>query len=217
MVIVFTRRATRTCFAASTPKLPRRAEGQFYLFHLGHPQISARYNAIGNFSRITEVATRIANKCPAGGTPNRSSSSSGSRTGWCARWWRWAASLAPGAAPLCRELQAADSRLFMHRIVSRRPPAGATRWPASRSTNPAGQSAQVARRGAGETARLREKENSSTIRPPVRWPPWSPTRTPISRSWVALPVPGKVTTGEIADLVSPETRTWPTRDPYSTG
>lgn len=36
----------------------------FYLFHLGFPEISARYNAIGNFSRITEVATRIANQLP---------------------------------------------------------------------------------------------------------------------------------------------------------
>jgi len=40
-----------------------RAEA-FYLFHLGFPEISARYNAIGNFSRITEVATRIANQLP---------------------------------------------------------------------------------------------------------------------------------------------------------
>tara|TARA_B100001540_G_scaffold315454_1_gene342735 strand:- start:362 stop:1951 length:1590 start_codon:yes stop_codon:yes gene_type:complete len=36
----------------------------FYLFHLGFPELSARYNAIGNFSRITEVATRIANQLP---------------------------------------------------------------------------------------------------------------------------------------------------------
>ena len=36
----------------------------FYVFHLGFPEISARYNAIGNFSRITEVATRIANQLP---------------------------------------------------------------------------------------------------------------------------------------------------------
>ncbi len=36
----------------------------FYMFHLGFPEISARYNAIGNFSRITEVATRIANQLP---------------------------------------------------------------------------------------------------------------------------------------------------------
>lgn len=29
------------------------------MFHLGFPEISARYNAIGNFSRITEIAGRI--------------------------------------------------------------------------------------------------------------------------------------------------------------
>ncbi len=39
----------------------------FYLFHLGYPEVSARYNAIGNFSRITEVATRIANQLPVRG------------------------------------------------------------------------------------------------------------------------------------------------------
>ncbi|OWB27872.1 type IV conjugative transfer system coupling protein TraD [Xanthomonas oryzae pv. oryzicola] len=40
----------------------RRAgrEGEFYVFHLGWPDISARYNAIGRFGRISEVATRIA-------------------------------------------------------------------------------------------------------------------------------------------------------------
>lgn len=42
-------------------------EGQFYLFHLGHPEISARYNPVGSFSRITEVATRIAGQLPSGG------------------------------------------------------------------------------------------------------------------------------------------------------
>ncbi len=42
-------------------------EDAFYLFHLGYPEISARYNAIGNFSRITEVATRIANQLPSEG------------------------------------------------------------------------------------------------------------------------------------------------------
>ena len=36
----------------------------FFVFHLGFPEYSARYNAIGNFSRITEVATRIANQLP---------------------------------------------------------------------------------------------------------------------------------------------------------
>ena len=32
----------------------------FYLFHLGWPDSSARYNAVGRFGRITEVASRIA-------------------------------------------------------------------------------------------------------------------------------------------------------------
>ena len=40
----------------------RRAgrEGEFYVFHLGWPDISARYNAVGRFGRISEVASRIA-------------------------------------------------------------------------------------------------------------------------------------------------------------
>ncbi len=40
----------------------RRAgrENAFYVFHLGWPGISARYNAIGRFSRISEVASRVA-------------------------------------------------------------------------------------------------------------------------------------------------------------
>lgn len=39
-------------------------EQEFYAFHLGFPEISARYNAIGSFNRITEVATRVANQLP---------------------------------------------------------------------------------------------------------------------------------------------------------
>jgi conjugative coupling factor TraD (SXT/TOL subfamily) len=35
-------------------------EGEFYVFHLGQPDTSARYNAIGRFGRITEVASRLA-------------------------------------------------------------------------------------------------------------------------------------------------------------
>ena len=42
-------------------------EEQFLCFHLAYPKASARYNAIGRFSRITEVATRIANQLPSGG------------------------------------------------------------------------------------------------------------------------------------------------------
>lgn len=35
-------------------------EREFYVFHLGWPDISSRYNAVGRFGRISEVATRIA-------------------------------------------------------------------------------------------------------------------------------------------------------------
>ena len=42
-------------------------EREFYMFHLGHPEISARYNPIGNFSRVTEIATRIAGQLPSEG------------------------------------------------------------------------------------------------------------------------------------------------------
>ena len=47
----------------------RRAgrENELYLFHLGYPEISSRYNPVGDFSRITEVATRIANQLPSEG------------------------------------------------------------------------------------------------------------------------------------------------------
>ncbi|MFO1333459.1 MAG: type IV secretion system DNA-binding domain-containing protein, partial [Piscinibacter sp.] len=41
--------------------------GEFFMFHLGHPDISARYNPVGSFSRITEVATRIAGQLPSEG------------------------------------------------------------------------------------------------------------------------------------------------------
>lgn len=39
----------------------------FYFFHLGYPEISAQYNPVGSFSRITEVATRIAGQMPSEG------------------------------------------------------------------------------------------------------------------------------------------------------
>jgi len=42
-------------------------EDDFYCFHLGFPELSARYNAIANFARITEVATRIAGQLPGEG------------------------------------------------------------------------------------------------------------------------------------------------------
>ncbi len=42
-------------------------EDDFFIFHLGFPEISARYNAVGNFGRITEVASRISGQLSAEG------------------------------------------------------------------------------------------------------------------------------------------------------
>jgi integrating conjugative element membrane protein (TIGR03747 family) len=39
-------------------------ENDFFMFHLGFPDISARYNPVGSFSKVTEVATRTANPLP---------------------------------------------------------------------------------------------------------------------------------------------------------
>lgn len=39
----------------------------FQIVHLGFPEISARYNPVGDFGRITEVASRIATQLPSGG------------------------------------------------------------------------------------------------------------------------------------------------------
>lgn len=41
--------------------------GDLYVFDLGHPERSARYNPVGSFSRVTEVATRIAGQLPSEG------------------------------------------------------------------------------------------------------------------------------------------------------
>lgn len=42
-------------------------ENDVIIFHLGYPTHSARYNPIGNFARITEVANRVANQLPSSG------------------------------------------------------------------------------------------------------------------------------------------------------
>lgn len=39
----------------------------FYALHLGFPEWSARYNAIGSFERETEIATRVARQLPSSG------------------------------------------------------------------------------------------------------------------------------------------------------
>ncbi|WP_101776042.1 type IV conjugative transfer system coupling protein TraD [Pasteurella oralis] len=40
---------------------------EFYVFHLGWPEISARYNAVGRFNKITEVASRISGQLSGAG------------------------------------------------------------------------------------------------------------------------------------------------------
>lgn len=42
-------------------------EKDFLVFHLGFPAASCRYNPIGNFTRVTEVANRISNQLPSSG------------------------------------------------------------------------------------------------------------------------------------------------------
>jgi conjugative coupling factor TraD (SXT/TOL subfamily) len=42
-------------------------EEDLIIFHLGFPESSARYNPIGQFARITEVANRVANQLPGSG------------------------------------------------------------------------------------------------------------------------------------------------------
>lgn len=38
-----------------------------YIFHLGYPEYSARYNPVGQFTRITEVASRVSGQMPSEG------------------------------------------------------------------------------------------------------------------------------------------------------
>ncbi len=40
---------------------------QFKVFHLGYPEISARYNPVGSFMRVTEPASRVAGQLPSEG------------------------------------------------------------------------------------------------------------------------------------------------------
>lgn len=39
----------------------------FHFFHLGYPDVSARYNPLGSYGRITEIASRIAGQLPGSG------------------------------------------------------------------------------------------------------------------------------------------------------
>ncbi|WKV49508.1 type IV conjugative transfer system coupling protein TraD [Dickeya fangzhongdai] len=61
VVIVFDPKGDADLFKRMCVEAKRAGrENEFYVFHLGWPEISARYNAVGRFGRISEVATRVA-------------------------------------------------------------------------------------------------------------------------------------------------------------
>lgn len=67
-VIVFDPKGDADLMKRIVAEAKRAGRSQdLYIFHLGYPEISCRYNAIGNFSRITEVATRLTNPLPSTG------------------------------------------------------------------------------------------------------------------------------------------------------
>jgi conjugative coupling factor TraD (TOL family) len=45
----------------------KRVGRPVYIFHLGFPEISCKYNAVGSFGKVTEVAGRISDQLPADG------------------------------------------------------------------------------------------------------------------------------------------------------
>ena len=68
VVIVFDPKGDADLLRRIYAEAQRAGRGDaFFMFHLGHPDISARYNPVGSFSRITEVATRIAGQLPSEG------------------------------------------------------------------------------------------------------------------------------------------------------
>ncbi|MFW5443991.1 MAG: type IV conjugative transfer system coupling protein TraD [Methylococcaceae bacterium] len=67
-VIVFDPKGDADLMKRIIAEAKRAGRGdELYVFHLGYPEISCRYNAIGNFSRITEIATRLTNALPSEG------------------------------------------------------------------------------------------------------------------------------------------------------
>ena len=57
-----------TCSSGCTSRPSAGREGEFYVFHLGWPDIQRATTPVGRFGRISEVATRIAGSSPAKAT-----------------------------------------------------------------------------------------------------------------------------------------------------
>ena len=68
VVIVFDPKGDADLFRRMYAEAKRAGRlDDFYFFHLGYPDISARYNPVGSFTQITEVAGRIAGQLPGEG------------------------------------------------------------------------------------------------------------------------------------------------------
>lgn len=68
VVVVFDPKGDADLLKRCYAECQRAGRGdEFYVFHLGWPQISSRYNAIGRFDRISEVANRISGQLPSEG------------------------------------------------------------------------------------------------------------------------------------------------------
>jgi hypothetical protein len=59
--------STFSLYCLKTYVEAKRIGRPVYIFHLGFPDISCRYNAIGSFTKITEVAGRISDQLPSEG------------------------------------------------------------------------------------------------------------------------------------------------------
>ncbi len=60
VVIVFDPKGDADLMRRMYAEAQRAGRGdEFYVFHLGYPELSSRYNAVGRFGKISEVATRV--------------------------------------------------------------------------------------------------------------------------------------------------------------
>ena len=63
VVIAFDPKGSHSLLSTMFLECEKAGRGDdFLILHIGFPEISAMYNAAGNFTRITEVATRLSNK-----------------------------------------------------------------------------------------------------------------------------------------------------------
>lgn len=91
VVIVFDPKGDADLLKRMYAECQRAGRGdEFHVFHLGWPDISARYNAVGRFGRVSEVASRVAGQLSDAGTPPRLKNLPGALSiSSHGRWSRW--------------------------------------------------------------------------------------------------------------------------------